>query len=518
MLDFLLGNDFLSAIIAFVLVLIPAVIIHELGHFLAAKAVGITVLEFGIGFPPRAAKLFNWGETEFTLNWLPLGGFVRPLGEDMIRPLSDEEVAREREKLLDRMEKDPGTGERALDPEPENQSQTQYLTEREELAKRGITDVRSINEVKPWPRIFFMSAGALANFVSAFLLFVLVGLIGLPQSFAARVYLPEVPTNSVLGQLGFESDDYIEAVDGETFDTSREFFELLVARDGDSTEVTLFRDDESQTITVVPDSSALQSLINARGQIEVVSVIAESPAEEAGLQDGDIIIAYGDTDLTTDDDPFATLQGISETNEGIATPIVVIRDDDRLSLTVTPRVNPAPGEGHMGVVPNPSFFDTETGFQYIDGPDQQRYEPLPFGESVAYGVQSMNEILVSIVELPGRLLRSEAEPEEGRIISIVAVSQLGGAFLQESIQQNQPVLLLRYIAIISIALGITNLLPIPALDGGRILFVLIEIVRGRPISPEREGIIHLIGLAFLLSIGVLFIINDIINPVTNLLP
>ena len=82
MLDFLIGNDALSAIVAFGLVLIPAVFIHELGHFLAAKAVGIAILEFGIGFPPRLAKLFRWGETDFTLNWLPLGGFVRPKGEN----------------------------------------------------------------------------------------------------------------------------------------------------------------------------------------------------------------------------------------------------------------------------------------------------------------------------------------------------------------------------------------------------------------------------------------------------
>jgi len=77
MFDFLLGNDLLSALLAFGIVLIPAVIVHELGHFLAARAVGITILEFGIGFPPRIAKLFTWRETEFTLNAIPLGGDAR---------------------------------------------------------------------------------------------------------------------------------------------------------------------------------------------------------------------------------------------------------------------------------------------------------------------------------------------------------------------------------------------------------------------------------------------------------
>jgi regulator of sigma E protease len=109
MLDFLLNNDFLSALVAFALVLIPAVLIHELGHFLAAKAVGIAILEFGIGFPPRVAKLFRWGETDFTLNWLPLGGFVRPLGEDMVKPISHEAVERERRRLYGEGDKSKST-------------------------------------------------------------------------------------------------------------------------------------------------------------------------------------------------------------------------------------------------------------------------------------------------------------------------------------------------------------------------------------------------------------------------
>src|ERR1700712_3684342 len=96
MLNFLVGNDLLSAIVAFVLVLIPAVLIHELGHFLVAKSVGITILEFGIGMQPRMLKLFTHNGTDYTLNWLPLGGFVRPLGEDMVHQLGDQAVAEDR--------------------------------------------------------------------------------------------------------------------------------------------------------------------------------------------------------------------------------------------------------------------------------------------------------------------------------------------------------------------------------------------------------------------------------------
>ncbi|MEL7235546.1 MAG: site-2 protease family protein, partial [Chloroflexota bacterium] len=114
--------------------------------------------------------------------------------------------------------------------------------------------------------------------------------------------------------------------------------------------------------------------------------------------------------------------------------------------------------------------------------------------------------------------RGNITANEARPISIVGISQIGGRFLTESIEQNRPVVILNYIAVISIALGLTNLLPIPALDGGRILFVLIEMVRGRPIPPEREGIVHLLGLIFLLSVTVVVIINDIVNPITDLIP
>src|SRR5690606_16346692 len=119
----------------------------------------------------------------------------------------------------------------------------------------------------------------------------------------------------------------------------------------------------------------------------------------------------------------------------------------------------------------------------------------------------------TLVELPGQLAQGALSPEETRLMSPLAISQFGAVFLQQSIEQDQPVVILNYIAIISIALGITNLLPLPALDGGRILFVLLEIVRGRPISPEREGIVHLIGMAFLLSLMAIAFINDVFNPV-----
>ncbi|KAA3664075.1 MAG: RIP metalloprotease RseP, partial [Chloroflexi bacterium] len=104
-------------------------------------------------------------------------------------------------------------------------------------------------------------------------------------------------------------------------------------------------------------------------------------------------------------------------------------------------------------------------------------------------------------------------PEEARPVSAIGISQIAGQAAEVSVLSGNLFPILNMIAFISVALGFTNLLPIPALDGGRILFVLIEAVRGRRIEPEREGMVHVVGMVVLLSLMVLLIVQDIVNPV-----
>jgi regulator of sigma E protease len=101
--------------------------------------------------------------------------------------------------------------------------------------------------------------------------------------------------------------------------------------------------------------------------------------------------------------------------------------------------------------------------------------------------------------------------KDARPISIIGISKIGGEFLQRSLQEG-PGLMLNFMALISIFLGISNLLPIPALDGGRIVFVLLEIVRGKAIHPRAEARIHQIGIMVLLVLGVIVMVYDLINP------
>jgi regulator of sigma E protease len=193
------------------------------------------------------------------------------------------------------------------------------------------------------------------------------------------------------------------------------------------------------------------------------------------------------------------------------------RSGQLVETTLTPRANPPAGQGAMGIEITTGSADSGFGLVAADGQLQQTLQPLSLGAALQFSVQRIGDIVGQIASLPARLLQGSADPNETRVVSVLGLSQVGGVFLQESIQQDRPTIILEYIALISLALGITNLLPIPALDGGRILFVVIELIRGKPISPEREGMVHMIGLLILLSLMAVVIVNDIANPITDLL-
>ncbi len=508
MLDFLIGNDILSALVAFGIVLIPAVIIHELGHFLAAKAVGITVLEFGIGFPPRAAKLFSWGETEFTLNWIPLGGFVRPLGEDFVKPVSEEETQVIRENIT------AGQTEVVSDVQ---------LSERAELALRGIHDTKAVNEVRPGSRILFFVAGAFANFIAAILLFTTMGVLGIPEETGVRIRIVEVAPDSSFAEAGLQRDDFIESVNGQVFATERELLSYIQSNTGEVISLRAVRpteDGEIETLelTLIPDANFTQAWLHPNAYVRVMGVSEGTPANEAGLLENDLILGVNSQTIVDDPDPVLRLQEAGQDFAGQEITLQIVRDGEQISLGVTPREDPPPGVGRIGIGIDVAYGNADLGMVYSEGLPQIEMVSQPIGEALSYGFDRTAGVFQLLAEFPSRLLQGNTEPGEARIISVVGVTQIGGELLQNSIEDNEPFVILQYIALISIALGVTNLLPIPALDGGRILFVIVEIVRGRPIPPEREGVVHLAGLIFLLSIAVIFIVNDLVNPLTDILP
>jgi regulator of sigma E protease len=496
MLDFLVGNDALSAIVAFAFVLIPAIFIHEMGHFLAAKAVGITVLEFGIGFPPRMLTLFTRGETEYTLNWLPIGGFIRPLGEDFVRPVSQDEAARDRKVLEQRLYRDEDLPD--------------FLSgERQRLHARGVRKIMSVNEAKPLARILFLVGGSTANLLTATVLFTIIGLSGLPTIVGGSAGVISIDTDSVLYDAGLREGDLIETVNGEYFENAAELLEMLRESVGESIRLSVQRNGETIAMSYTPTGSE-----SAGSYVFVSGVNQDSPAESAGIRVDDLIVAFNGQALAD----FEELPALTQAHLGEAITLTLLRDGETIDVQLIPRTNPPEGQGAIGIGIVPAYDSAADGVILVEGGLQQALVPLTLGQSIQFSLSQVTSFFETLVRLPGQLIAGELSSEQARVMSPLAISQFGGMFLQQSIEQDRPVVILNYIAIISIALGITNLLPLPALDGGRIVFVLLEIIRGRPIAPERESVVHLIGMALLLSLMVFAFLNDILNPVTNLIP
>jgi len=496
MLESAATSDLLLAVAAFALVLIPAVIIHELGHFIAAKLVGINVLEFGIGFPPRVGRLFMLGETEFTLNLLPLGGFVRPLGEDMIGPAGADKEKRDRAIIVKR-----------------RSGYVRLVSEREMLEIRGVDEgkMMSVNEAPALGRIFFMSAGAAANFILALVLFFAVALIGLSLPVGGLSQIDAIPPGSLFDGTSVEVGDVIERINDERFTDFVDFHEQLRLYQAPTIEFSLIRPatNEEYTLTVGADFG------EGSGFAQVISVIEGSPAEMAGIQASDLVVEINHAPIPPSGNAARTLQEATRDFEGLPLPLTLRREVDNgdvehIVVSVIPRANPPAGEGRLGIGIR-SQFGLRDQTRFANAGYKRELIPQSVPDAIGYSLRTTAETFKLIASIPGRLLDGSLSGKDARPISIIGISKIGGELLQRSLQDG-PGLMLNFIALISIFLGISNLLPIPALDGGRIVFVLIELARGKPVKAETEARVHQIGIILLLALGAVVMIYDLVNP------
>jgi regulator of sigma E protease len=225
----------------------------------------------------------------------------------------------------------------------------------------------------------------------------------------------------------------------------------------------------------------------------VTTVVAGSPAEAAGLQAGDVIVQADAT-------PILTLEGLqSFTRDHLGEEIVltVERDGQTMQIQLVPRPNPPEGEGPIGIVLGP----------------RMTIEHYPWYEAMWMGVQQTARLTMYIFTVPVQLIKGLIPAELARPVGPVGVGQLVGDAVQYSLDTGWWYPAMQMMGTLGVALAVTNLLPLPGLDGGRILFVLVEAIRGKRVDPAREGLIHLIGLALLVALMLFITWQDIINPV-----
>ena len=227
-------------------------------------------------------------------------------------------------------------------------------------------------------------------------------------------------------------------------------------------------------------------------RVVVNRVVPDSPAAIGGLLPEDIVLSANDKDIHYSQQLSDVIYG----NRGRPVELVVQRGDERLTLEVTPRTEWPSNEGPTGIEMRPDIVENYSWPQAAGRA----------GQELLYQFQVL-------IELPGRLLRQEVPLEAVRPVGVVGLNDLTREAVAQAQAIDQWFPLLNLIGLVSVALATTNLLPLPALDGGRILFVLIEAIRGRRVDPAREGLVHLVGMVMLLALMVIITYQDIFNPI-----
>lgn len=368
-------------ILVFIVTLLILVVIHELGHYFAAKFFNIKVLEFGFGIPPRA-----WGkkigETIWSLNWLPFGGFVRLLGED-------------------------------------------------EADKEVLDDKRSFAAQKVWKRILVVVAGVAMNLLLAWLLFYIV-----------------------LGVQGFK------------------------------TKLPLLTDYKFAGINQSTETAII-----------VGNIAKDSPAEKAGLKDGDRVIALNGNPV------IESSKFVEEIKAGAGKQVKLtisdIQGQNLREVVLIPRENPPAGEGALGV----SLGGIKTVNLSFDSPLQMLFAaPIYSYNLVGYSGKILGDTIGFSVK------ERDISPVSNAVAGPVGITSVVAQILSV---KNPLIPYLDFVAALSLNLAIVNVLPFPGLDGGRLFFLFIEGITRKKTHAVIEKYVHTIGLVVLLSLIILITISDI---------
>ncbi len=227
-------------------------------------------------------------------------------------------------------------------------------------------------------------------------------------------------------------------------------------------------------------------------QVRIEGIASDSPAAQAGLRPGDVVLALDGTPVSTVEE----VRALAQSRRGQTVTLRIRRDGAEREVSVYVRPNPPPGQGAMGVV-------------IAMVPDYSRIQRFGVPGAIARGTLLFAVLTGQLFSLPGRIVLGLVPLGALQPAGPVRIGAEAGEALQASVQVGSPDVFLTFIALISLALAFTNLLPIPALDGGRILFVLVEAVRGRRVDPQRERVIHLTGFFLLLMLLAFLTIREI---------
>lgn len=414
----------METVISFIIIFGALVFFHEFGHFLFAKRAGILVREFAIGMGPKILGITK-GETLYTVRLLPIGGYVRMAGEDM-----------------DTIQLQAG-------------HRIGVLLNKEGQAKKIILNQKNI-----YPEILFLE-------------------------------VEEADLEKELWIKGYDEEEQFVRIevarDAVVEENGRETILAPYDRQFDSKSVgkrfmTIFAGPLFNFILAFLIFTALGMMQGVPTFEPIITeVTEESPAAEAGMQNGDLVTEIEGTSISTWDELVDAVQN----NAGNPLAFEVEREGQPLEFTITPEVSDQSAE-QVGVI----------GVLYQSPMEKD------FLGSFAYGAEQTVFWFKEIFRLLGMLVTGQ--------FTIDALSGPVGIYkTTEEVAKYGFFTLMSWAGMLSINLGIMNLLPLPALDGGRLMFFILEAVRGKPVDRQKEGMVHFVGIMLLMLLMLVVTWNDI---------
>lgn len=431
----------MTSILAFVFVLGVLIFVHELGHFLMARRIGVRVLAFSLGFGPKLIG-FRRGDTEYRISAVPLGGYVKMAGEN-----------------------------------PDD-------------ARSGAAD-EFLSKTK-WQRFQVLVMGPVMNLVLAIVVMAVV----LYQGAPVPAFLQQAPVigsltdQSPLKAAGLQPGDRFITVDGDPVTTWEELLDAVVAKSKRRVSVRVDRAGKMIDITFAPDGIGKYDMVNldSLGMLpimhpQVSSVQPNSPAHEAGLRPGDVVLAVaGESGITRE-----RLVEVIKANEGKPIILQIKRNDVVQDVSITPR----------------QIGDLVMIGTQLNGAEQRTIEPGPY-QALKMSLDQNWTWTKMIVQTLGGLFTRNTSVKQ--LMGPVAIADLSGMAAEQGW-----LTLFSLMAMISLNLGLLNLMPIPVLDGGHIAILALEGVSRRDFSMKVKEKMLLAGFVVLLMLMVTVIYNDLMR-------